>query len=104
MSNKRNSEVKSKDQESAGSACKSGSGIESIAVVDLFLYVHPGPFFLPLALREAYTNIGKPGISIQVLFHSFATRVFMTTAIFLAAIWIYKCGPTIESFLSPREE
>jgi hypothetical protein len=32
------------------------------------------------------------------------SHLFMSGAVFLAAIWIYKCGPTIERFLSPAEE
>jgi hypothetical protein len=27
----------------------------------------------------------------------------MSIGLFMAAIWIYKCGPTIEAFLSPSE-
>ena len=32
------------------------------------------------------------------------SHLFMSVAVFLAAIWIYKCAPTLEAFLSPAEE
>ena len=41
------------------------------------------------------------------LYHSYAIQlcrhIVVSTAMFLGAIWTYRCGPFIESFLSPGD-
>jgi len=32
------------------------------------------------------------------------TRLTVSVTMFVAAIWIYRCGPTVEKFLAPTEE
>jgi hypothetical protein len=32
------------------------------------------------------------------------SRVVLCAALFLASVWVYRCGPSIEAFLSPSEE
>jgi len=32
------------------------------------------------------------------------TRLVTSVTLFVAAIWLYRCGPTVERFLAPSEE
>jgi hypothetical protein len=32
------------------------------------------------------------------------TRIVLSAGLFVAAVWIYRCGPEIENFLTPEEE
>ena len=32
-----------------------------------------------------------------------STQIVISAALFLAAVWTYRCGPKIEAFLSPSE-
>jgi hypothetical protein len=32
------------------------------------------------------------------------SHVVLSAAIFIASVWVYRCGPSVEAFLSPSEE
>jgi hypothetical protein len=68
-----------------------------------FMYIPVYSFSLSHYARLTATSASQEYLY-RYYFILVVSHVFMTTAIFLAAIWIYKCGPTIESFLSPAEE
>ena len=45
----------------------------------------------------------SPGRDYMYQYHviEFSSRIVLTVGLFLAAVWIYRCGPKIERFLSP---
>jgi hypothetical protein len=32
------------------------------------------------------------------------SHVILSAGLFIASVWVYKCGPSIEAFLAPTEE
>jgi hypothetical protein len=68
-----------------------------------FVYIPVYSFSLSHYARLTPTSASQEYL-FRYYFILLRSHVFMTSAIFLAAIWIYKCGPTVESFLSPRQE
>ena len=67
------------------------------------MYIPVYSFSLSHYARLRQTSAGQEYLY-RYYFILVASHVFMTAAMFIAAIWISKCGPTIEAFLSPSEE
>jgi hypothetical protein len=60
------------------------------------------------ALVFAISRYGKGVSAGQDFQHNYyvvqlASHIVLSISLFLAAVWVYRCGPRIEAFLSPSE-
>ncbi len=60
---------------------------------------------LLFAISHYSSQPSSPGQDYVYKFHliQFISQIVVSTGLFLAAVWTYRCGPKIEAFLSPSE-
>jgi len=68
-----------------------------------FVYV-PAPLFAMLHYRNIPSRMPAQDYVYTHDFITLFTRLILAAGLFIAAVWFYRCGPTIEAFLSPSVE
>ena len=64
----------------------------------------PSPFFSLLHHRAIEGRTAYQDYLYTSDFIAVMSRLVLSTGLFIAAVWFYRCGPKIETFLSPSEE
>jgi hypothetical protein len=64
----------------------------------------PSPLFAMLHYRNMASRTASQDYFYTYDFITLFTRLLLAAGLFMAAVWFYRCGPTIENFLSPSEE